>query len=158
MTKDKKVMDVTLEQQKLISSPLRVKIIYLLDERPMTAKQVADEIGKTTGSIHYHIQQLFHAGILEIAETKNNKGILEKYYRSKATHFRLKEGDSTAKHDYFTRRVTSLSLSEQELSNFIAEYEEILRKYLEMTVKEDDTHRTSYEIRLLFHHLSEEDE
>ena len=74
----KKTMDVNLEQQKLISSPLRVKIIYLLATQAMTAKQVADELGKSAGSIHYHIQQLFNGGILELEETKENRVIIEK--------------------------------------------------------------------------------
>ena len=76
MEHEKNYMEINLEQQKLISNPLRVKIIYLLDERPMTAKQVADEMGKTAGSIHYHIQQLFQSGILEIEETRENKGMM----------------------------------------------------------------------------------
>lgn len=87
----KKTMEINLEQQKLISSPLRIKIIYLLAKSPMTAKQVAEELGKSAGSIHYHIQQLYKGGILEIEETKENRGIIEKYYRSKATQFNLKE-------------------------------------------------------------------
>lgn len=70
-------MEITLDQQKLISSPLRAKIIYLLNERAMTAKQVADELRKSNGSIHYHIQQLYNGGIIELVKTKDNKGSLK---------------------------------------------------------------------------------
>jgi DNA-binding transcriptional ArsR family regulator len=151
-----KTMDITLEQQKLISNPLRVKIIYLLDEQPMTAKQVADVMGKTAGSIHYHIQQLFNSGILEIEETRENKGIIEKYYRSKATHFRLK--DEYASNQGKKRgRGSSLSLTDEELKEFEADFDNLLLKYLKKTVKEDDA-RTPYQVSLEFEKLLEEEE
>ncbi|KAB2332054.1 winged helix-turn-helix transcriptional regulator [Bacillus mesophilum] len=127
-------MEINLEQQKLISSTLRVKIIYLLAENQMTAKQVADEVGKTPGSIHYHIQQLYNGGILEITETKENRGIMEKYYRSKATHFVLK-GVELAYVKKGTSR-TNLSLTEEEKQAFDDDIDALIMKYIKMTVKE----------------------
>ncbi|WP_282155566.1 ArsR/SmtB family transcription factor [Cytobacillus gottheilii] len=131
---EKKSMEINLEQQKLISSTLRVKIIYLLAEEQMTAKQVADEMGKTPGSIHYHIQQLYNGGILEITETKENRGIMEKYYRSKATHFVLK-GEELADVKKGTSR-TNLSLTEEEKQAFDNDIDALIMKYIKMTVKE----------------------
>lgn len=151
-----KTMDITLEQQKLISNPLRVKIIYLLDEQSMTAKQVADVMGKTAGSIHYHIQQLFNSGILEIEETRENKGIIEKYYRSKATHFRLKD-ENASNQGKKRGRGSSLSLTDEELKEFEADFDNLLLKYLKKTVKEDDA-RTPYQVSLEFEKLLEEEE
>ena len=73
-----KTMDINLEQQKLISSPIRVKIIYLLDNQAMTAK-LADMINSRfdakkvrataalntiTIVIFYMIAQLVGAGAL----------------------------------------------------------------------------------------------
>lgn len=131
---EKKSMEINLEQQKLISSTLRVKIIYLLAEEQMTAKQVADEMGKTPGSIHYHIQQLYNGGILEITETKENRGIMEKYYRSKATHFVLK-GEEFADVKKGTSR-TNLSLTEEEKQALDDDIDALIMKYIKMTVKE----------------------
>lgn len=153
----KRTMDINLEQQKLISSPLRVKIIYLLDERPMTAKQVADEFGRTAGSVHYHIQQLLKGGFLEIEEMKENKGIIEKYYRSKATQFRL-INELVLSHEKKTRsRGTSLSLSDDELKEFEADMDSLFLKYFKKTVKED-IERTPYYISCQFNKLTEVDE
>ncbi|MBY0123027.1 winged helix-turn-helix transcriptional regulator [Bacillus sp. S/N-304-OC-R1] len=150
-------MEINLEQQKLISSPLRVKIIYLLHEHAMTAKQVADELGKTAGSIHYHIQQLYNGGILEIKETRENKGIIEKYYQAKATHFRLKD-PLAPKHEIKTRkRGTSLSLSEIELKEFEAEWDQLVLKYLKKSVH-DHIERASYQVSCQFEVLDEEEE
>lgn len=150
------IMDINLEQQKLISSPIRVKIIYLLDTKAMTAKQVADEMGKTAGSVHYHIQQLFNGGILEIEETKENKGIIEKYYRSKATQFRLRD-ENTPNQEKKRSRRCSLSLADDELKEFETEFDNLLLKYVKRTVKEDTT-RTSYHVSLQFDKLHKEEE
>ncbi|WP_246483321.1 ArsR/SmtB family transcription factor [Alkalicoccobacillus gibsonii] len=85
---EQEFMKVTLKQQKVISDPLRSRIIALLHERPMTPKQTSVELGKNAGTIYYHIQQLYKHGILEIDHTETNKGVVEKYYRSKATVFK----------------------------------------------------------------------
>ncbi|MBP2241934.1 putative ArsR family transcriptional regulator [Cytobacillus eiseniae] len=155
--RNQKYMDINLEQQKLISSPLRSKIIYLLDEKSMTAKQVADEMGRTAGSIHYHIQQLFNGGFLEIEETKENKGIIEKYYRSKATHFRLKDENSPDQGMKKHSRRSCLSLSDDELKDFEADFDALLLKYYKKTVKEDIP-RTPYQIECQFEIVPEEEE
>lgn len=157
MENKKKQMEITLDQQKLISSPLRAKIIYLLNERAMTAKQVADELRKSNGSIHYHIQQLYNGGIIELVETKDNKGIIEKYYRSKATEFKLKDEFTPEKRNYFMRRGTPLSLSDQELTEFIKEFDALLEKYVENSIKNEEK-RTPYEINCEFIKLPNEDE
>ncbi|MFD2444831.1 ArsR/SmtB family transcription factor [Bacillus sp. CGMCC 1.16607] len=157
MEHEKNYMEINLEQQKLISNPLRVKIIYLLDERPMTAKQVADELGKTAGSIHYHIQQLFQSGILEIEETRENKGIIEKYYRSKATYFKLKDENEPMLDNLVRTRSTSLSLSDEELREFEADWDVLITKYLKKTINLGKE-RTPYHVACQFKKLSEEEE
>ncbi|MFS0780437.1 ArsR/SmtB family transcription factor [Bacillus sp. 1P06AnD] len=147
-----KTMDIDLIQQKLISSPLRIKIIYLLTEQSMTAKQVADELGKSPGSIHYHIQQLYNGGILEIEETKMNKGIIEKYYRSLATEFHLKDDTQEIHHS----RESYLQLSEDELEEFKKDFDELTERYVKKSLKQDkerttnEKERTSYVIACIF--------
>lgn len=157
MDKKEEAMEITLEQQKLISSPLRAKIIYLLYKKEMTAKQVADELEKTTGSIHYHIQQLYNGGILELTGTNNNKGIIEKYYRAKAVEFKLKDEFAPKKKDYFMRRGTTLTLSDSEFEHFIKDYDDLLEKYLVSSLK-GSTPRKPYIINLEFKNHSEEEE
>lgn len=157
MDEKSNVMEITLEQQKLISSTLRAKIIYVLSKKEMTAKQVADELEKTTGSIHYHIQQLYNGGILELTRTNNNKGIIEKYYRSKAVEFKLKDEFVPKEEDYFMRRGISLSLSDSELDSFIKDYDDLLEKYLISSLK-GSTARKPYIINLEFKNHSEEEE
>lgn len=153
----KKTMEITIEQQKLISSPLRVKIIYLLSRSAMTAKQVADELGKSAGSIHYHIQQLYKGGILEIEETRENRGIIEKYYRSKATQFILNEESGKEKTEGSTSMGTSMSLTDEELKEFQDDLYALIVKYMEKSVKGDSKRRDTYQISCQFTLLDSEE-
>lgn len=153
----KKTMEITIEQQKLISSPLRVKIIYLLSRSAMTAKQVADELGKSAGSIHYHIQQLYKGGILEIEETRENRGIIEKYYRSKATQFTLNEESGQEKTEGSTSMGTSMSLTDEELKEFQDDLYALIVKYMEKSVKGDSKKRDTYQISCQFTLLDSEE-
>ncbi|MGA5689119.1 ArsR/SmtB family transcription factor [Cytobacillus pseudoceanisediminis] len=148
-------MEINLEQQKLISSPLRIKIIYLLAKKAMTAKQVAEELGKSAGSIHYHIQQLYKGEILEIEETKENRGIIEKYYRSKATQFNLKEEKGQEKGSSSSMGI-SISLTDDELKEFQDDLHELMVKYMEKSVK-GAIKRNSYEISCSFKLLNSEE-
>ncbi|WP_242061694.1 ArsR/SmtB family transcription factor [Cytobacillus firmus] len=156
MDLNKKTMEINLEQQKLISSPLRIKIIYLLAKSPMTAKQVAEELGKSAGSIHYHIQQLYKGGILEIEETKENRGIIEKYYRSKATQFNLKESGQEKGESCSTMGI-NISLTEEELKGFQDDFYDLMVKYMEKSVK-GALKRNSYEVSCSFKLLDSEEE
>lgn len=144
----KKTMDVNLEQQKLISSPLRVKIIYLLATQAMTAKQVADELGKSTGSIHYHIQQLYNGGILELEETKEKRGIIEKYYRSRATHFNLKNEAGKPVSEKVISQSTYLTLTEEDRKELQNDIDSLFLKYVKKSAVKSDQDKTSYEINI----------
>lgn len=157
MKYEKKSMDINLEQQKLITNPLRVKIIYLLCEKPMTAKQVADYLAKTAGSIHYHVQQLYNGGILELVETKENKGIIEKYYKSKASHFRLVDNIAVSASSKVDKVSTILSLTEQELEDFKDDLGQLIVKYFQRTVNHKEN-RTAYEIECIFNLLENEED
>src|SRR5699024_4647403 len=85
------VMEINWEQQRVLSNPLRSRVVAYLYEQPMTPKQVADLLGKNPGTVYYHIQQLFKHDILEIESVNTEKGIVEKFYRSKAKSFKNHE-------------------------------------------------------------------
>ncbi|GAM14109.1 ArsR/SmtB family transcription factor [Mesobacillus selenatarsenatis] len=153
----KKTMEVNLEQQKLISSPLRVKIIYLLAMKAMTAKQVADELGKSAGSIHYHIQQLYNGGILELEETKENRGIIEKYYRSKATHFNLKNEGAVPNSESVISQGTYVSLTEEDKKELQADIDLLFLKYVKKSAGKSEKDKISYEINFSLKKEKEEE-
>jgi DNA-binding Lrp family transcriptional regulator len=69
-----------LKQAKVLSHDLRMKIINMIsDEKPRSAKQIADELGMSASKVHYHVKELVKLELLFLTATKINGGIVEKY-------------------------------------------------------------------------------
>jgi len=79
----------TLEQVRAISVPLRQRIIEKLLEQPMTAKQVAVELGENPTKLYHHVQVLEALGLIELIKTEQKRGTTEKYYRSIAESYAI---------------------------------------------------------------------
>lgn len=71
----------TVEQMRAVSDVLRIRIINTLDKQPMTATQLSEELGLAPAKVHYHVRELEKVGLLELVETREKGGILEKYYQ-----------------------------------------------------------------------------
>ncbi len=69
------------DTQKLLVHPLRERIAVLLMDRPLTAKEVAVELGATVGNAHYHLQRLVAGGVLDSDDIPNTAGGVDKRYR-----------------------------------------------------------------------------
>ncbi|MBY9077064.1 helix-turn-helix domain-containing protein [Paenibacillus sp. HN-1] len=113
-------MPVNEEQEKLLQSALRIKIIQTLTGEPLTSKQVAERLGKTPGNVHYHIQKLYDGGLLELVRTEAAGGIMQKFYKSKSAWFRSADfsGFRFPPEDLVERFTTRLTLSDTELQAF----------------------------------------
>lgn len=72
----------TVEQLRAISDMLRLRIMALLEKQAMTATQLGEELGLATAKVHYHVRELEKVGLLQLVETREKGGILEKYYRA----------------------------------------------------------------------------
>lgn len=119
---------ITPEQSKLLESSLRIKILHALKEEPRTSKQVADLLGQSPGNVHYHIRKLHDGGLLELCRTQTAGGVVEKYYRSIGTAFQLADFQG---YDFLPggtqrRLATRLSLSEEDLREFVRQMDELL--------------------------------
>lgn len=80
-----------LKQAKVLSHELRMKIISMfVDDKPRTAKQIADELEMAAPKVHYHVKELEKLGLLILTETKINGGIVEKYYLPIAKNIRIR--------------------------------------------------------------------
>ncbi|MNM57186.1 hypothetical protein D3C81_683810 [compost metagenome] len=114
------VFPINEEQEKLLQSALRIKIIQTLAGEPLTSKQAAERLGKTPGNVHYHIQKLYEGGLLELVRTEAAGGIIQKFYRSKSAWFRSAEfsGFQFPPEDMVERFTTRLTLSDSELQAF----------------------------------------
>jgi len=72
----------SIEQLRAIADSLRLRIFEALAQRAMTATQVGEELQIAAPKAHYHIRELERLGLVQLVETRERGGILEKYYRS----------------------------------------------------------------------------
>jgi DNA-binding transcriptional ArsR family regulator len=77
-----------IKQLKALSHASRVKILSCLADKPMTAKQLADQFGEEPAKTSYHVKQLLKVGLVELKFTRETQnGIIEKYYQAIAREF-----------------------------------------------------------------------
>jgi len=89
----------TFDEIKTFSDPFRLKILLSFRDadEPLTVKQIAVMLEEVPSKIHYHVKELERIGVLEIVETREKSGILEKYYLPTATTFRIDKNIRTSK-------------------------------------------------------------
>ncbi|MGY0694921.1 ArsR/SmtB family transcription factor [Virgibacillus sp. FSP13] len=150
------IMDINWEQQKVLSNPLRARLVAYLYEQPMTPKQTADLLGKNPGTVYYHIQQLVKHDILEVESISTEKGIVEKYYRAKARSFKNPEKVSPPGH--VDSNTAIVYLSKKLVAQLSEELEELFFKYGHLSHKEKDSEEQSpYSIEFLIKESNEEE-
>lgn len=69
-----------LEQVRALAHPLRLKLLELFAEEPLTAKQAAQKLGQPPTRLYHHVATLERAGILRLKETRAVRGATEKYF------------------------------------------------------------------------------
>lgn len=152
----KEVMEVNWEQQKVITNPLRSRIIAMLFEQPMTPKQTADMLGKNPGTVYYHIQQLVKYGILEVESVSTEKGIVEKYYRAKAIQFRNPEQEKPI--GLVDSSTANIYLSKKLVKQLSEELNEIYFKYGKLSFQEkDEAEQAPYTIEFAIKEYKEDE-
>jgi len=95
----------TILQAKAAAHPLRLRILRLCGQQPMTNKQLADRLDSQPGTTLYHVRLLVEAGLLEPAPIRTGtSGALEKPYRSTGQSWWLSGyGDTDAGEHYDDR-------------------------------------------------------
>ena len=76
-----------LEQVKALTDPLRQRILQALCQEPLTTKKVAQQLGEKPTRLYHHVAALERAGLVQIVETRQKRGTVEKYYRAVARKF-----------------------------------------------------------------------
>ena len=79
----------SVEQLRAIADELRQRILRVLSEYAHTVTQVGEDLGIATAKIHYHVKELERVGLVTMVSTRENRGILEKYYRAVAASFNV---------------------------------------------------------------------
>jgi DNA-binding transcriptional ArsR family regulator len=73
---------LTLNKADLILHPARLQILQALALKPMNTQELAENLsGVPKSSIYRHMRALLDGGMVEIAETRPVKGVMEKFYR-----------------------------------------------------------------------------
>ena len=86
--------EATLAEAKALANPLRLRILRLCLDDPLTNKQLADALGRDPGSTLHHVRTLVDTGFLEADEVRQGaKGALEKPYRATGKSWRVSVAD-----------------------------------------------------------------
>ena len=85
-----------LDQVRLLSDPLKLRLLQTFAESPKTTKQVAARLGESVTKLYRHVDALHDAGLLVVVEEKQKRGTIERTFRAVAQRF---EADHALFHD-----------------------------------------------------------
>lgn len=75
------------EQLKVISDPLRTKMLIFLVERPHTGQMLAQELNLSRAKILYHLRELEKHKIIQLVRKEERGGNVLKFYQAVARGF-----------------------------------------------------------------------
>ncbi|HUR76638.1 MAG TPA: helix-turn-helix domain-containing protein [Acidimicrobiales bacterium] len=87
---DVKVID-DLATLRLLSDPLRLRLIEELGAQPTTVKALARAMGMKPNRLYYHVNLLEQHGVVRVTQTRIVSGIVERTYALVARHFAVSE-------------------------------------------------------------------
>lgn len=76
-----------LEALRILSDPLRMRLIEILRRAPVTVKDIASILETSPKSLYYHINLLERHNLIRVVDSRLVSGILEKRYRATAYLF-----------------------------------------------------------------------
>lgn len=76
-----------LEQVRLLSDPLKLRLLQAFAESGKTTKQVAAELGESVTKLYRHVDALHDSGLLTIVEERQKRGATERTFRAVAHRF-----------------------------------------------------------------------
>lgn len=74
----------SVEQLKIFAAPLRQQLLQAFCCNPSTVKLVAEQLGEKPTRLYHHIELLEQNGFLEVVDTKQVRGTVEKTYQTVA--------------------------------------------------------------------------
>ena len=75
------------EAFRLVQDETRRKIIFLLRDNELTAREIASQLNLTAQDIYHHIRKLQDAGLIRVSEEKRSGHLIESYYTTTADTF-----------------------------------------------------------------------
>lgn len=74
-------------QLRVLANPLRQEILGLLCREPLSATRLAARLRGAPSNLHYHVDRLREAGLVELVEEHPVRGATEKIFRAVASNF-----------------------------------------------------------------------
>ncbi len=81
----------SFEQLKLLADPRRLAILRQLMAGPASLTVLGKALGQHPAWVRHHLKQLEAAGLVELVETRVQSGVVEKFYRARASGFLVQE-------------------------------------------------------------------
>jgi putative molybdopterin biosynthesis protein len=81
----------SFEQLKLLADPRRLAILRQLMAGPASLTVLGKALGEHPAWVRHHLKQLEAAGLIELVETRVQSGVVEKFYRARASGFLVQE-------------------------------------------------------------------
>lgn len=115
-----------IEQLRAVADVLRLRIIDILREQPMTVTQLGEKLGMAPAKVHYHVRELERVGLLKLVETREKGGILEKYYQPIARVIGVERTLLSAPPD---ESIATLgALLSQVRENFLSAFQQVMER------------------------------
>ena len=87
----------TEQEAKALANPLRLRILRLCGDGPLTNEQLARRLRRDPGTILHHVRLLVATGFLEAAEPRDGaRGSVERPYRSTGKSWAIDVGTADA--------------------------------------------------------------
>lgn len=115
----------SLEQVRLLSDPLKLRLLLAFAEGDKTTKKVAAELGENITKMYRHVDALHDAGLLVVVKEKRKRGTIERTFRAVAERFEADQSlftDESGGDGIATAREV-LRVSENEILNALREAE-----------------------------------
>jgi DNA-binding transcriptional ArsR family regulator len=68
---------------RIISHPIRIEALRVLQNRVASPKELAEELGESVSNVSYHFKYLQLEDCIEMVRTEPRRGAVEHYYRAK---------------------------------------------------------------------------
>src|SRR3954452_11601854 len=66
----------------IVTHPLRRRLWYSITERPISPRELADQLQEPVNDVAYHVRVLRDIGVIELAGTRPVRGATQHFYRA----------------------------------------------------------------------------
>lgn len=118
-------LEASVADLRALAHPLRLRIMELFAEMPRTTKQVAELLNQPPTRLYHHVAALERAGLLELRETRKNRGATEKWYATPAKRIGTSSpaGTKRRREDARALRAAALTILEQSKQEAVSALE-----------------------------------